>query len=181
MDLRESFSRAQVVTRKLSENIRAIQEEHHNADRKALWDDAHVFVKTVIQLSNVVKTYGSAHRLSAKLWKDIAKLTSATQVFFQLLQVSSYSPSATPRPYSPMPLSVGASALPHLVDEAKQGANLSRSRSAQPPASSRFAPHAAKAVPRSALPHQSFKIPATPPTRLGGKMRIHEDAVEGLG
>lgn len=45
MDLRESFSRAQVVTRKLSENIRAIQEEHHSADRKALWDDAHVFVK----------------------------------------------------------------------------------------------------------------------------------------
>lgn len=103
-----------------------------------------------------------------------------------LLHVSSFSPSSTPRPYSPMPNGVGggSSAVPNgqvgllssLIAEEKQhvgGANLSRSRSAQPSASSKLAVISATAAPRSALPHQSFKIPVLPSrTNTSSRVRI---------
>lgn len=61
--------------------------------------------------------------------------------------------------------------LSSLIAEEKQhvgGANLSRSRSAQPSASSKLAVVSTTAAPRSALPHQSFKIPVLP-ARTGGR------------
>lgn len=131
IDLHDNLMRAQDITRRLGETIRAIQEGHLHADRKALREDAHVFARvrifiylhqsessiltdyilplmtqTVISLSKVVKDY-AANRLSAQLRTDIAKLTNATQEFVMLLHVSSFAPS-TPRPYSPM-ISVGLS------------------------------------------------------------------------
>ncbi|TDL24713.1 hypothetical protein BD410DRAFT_785409 [Rickenella mellea] len=204
LDLHESLAKAQAVTSKLRDNIRAVQEDHHSANRKALREDAHVFVRTVVQLSNVVKTYDSTHRLSAQLRKDIAKLTNATQEFVMLLHVSSFSPSSTPRPYSPMlngntsgaQAAAQANALNQIAaEEAKHGllstngaagnginggggANLSRSRSAQPPSTLRVMSPVVKAVPRSALPHQTFKIPPAP-RMMGTRMRIAEDALDG--
>ncbi|KLO14651.1 hypothetical protein SCHPADRAFT_903067 [Schizopora paradoxa] len=181
LDLRDSLSKAQDVTNRLGENIRAIQEGLPSADRKALREDAHVFVKTVISLSKVVKDYGSAHSLSAQLRKDIAKLTNATQEFVILLHVSSFSPSSTPRPYSPMPNGISPVITPVASSSAANGSlmaesgdkslqlqissGLSRSRSAQPPASTKLSAPTSSSVPRSALPNQSFKIPvlgATP-------------------
>lgn len=100
VNLHDNLMRAQDITRKLSENIRAIQDGHIQADRKALREDAHVFAKAVISLSKVVKDY-AAQKLSGQLRADIAKLTNATQEFVMLLHVSSFAPS-TPRPYSPM-------------------------------------------------------------------------------
>lgn len=215
VDLRDSLAKAKAVTQRLGENIKAIQDCLPNADRKALREDAHVFVKvcgidltycvtfqslwfltnhlplflnyqTVIALSKVVKNYGAAHQLSSQLRSDIAKLTNATQEFVMLLHVSSFSPSSTPRPYSPMPNGIGggSSAVPNgqvgllssLIAEEKQhvgGANLSRSRSAQPSASSKLAVISATAAPRSALPHQSFKIPVLPSrTNTSSRARI---------
>ncbi|OBZ69068.1 hypothetical protein A0H81_10818 [Grifola frondosa] len=67
-------------------------------DGRTLHDDAHIFVKTVIQLSNAIKTHGAARPLSSPLRTNMVKLTNATQEFVMLLHVSSYSP----RPYSPM-------------------------------------------------------------------------------
>ena len=45
VDLRESLVKAKTVTQRLGENIKAIQDGVPNADRKALREDAHVFVK----------------------------------------------------------------------------------------------------------------------------------------
>lgn len=138
-----------------------------------------------------MKDYGSAHRLSSQLRSDIAKLTNATQEFVMLLHVSSFSLSSSSRPFSPMqlPLPVINSAavsgqgatslqpqpsLSSLIAEEKQqmsGAGLSRSRSAQPSASFKLASVAANVVPRSALPHQTFKIPVVT-SRLNASSRL---------
>ena len=58
------------------------------------------------------------------------------------------------------------------------GAGLSRSRSAQPPASSKFMSPTVAAVPRSALPNQTFRIPPTP-SRVGYRLRTDDSIVEG--
>lgn len=47
-DVRDSLARAKVVTDRLRENIRAVQQGHPTADRKALREDAHVFVKVTL-------------------------------------------------------------------------------------------------------------------------------------
>lgn len=55
-NLRDSLMKAQDVTRRLGENIKAIQESLSSADRKALREDAHVFVK-VSGLSSLIAGY----------------------------------------------------------------------------------------------------------------------------
>jgi len=178
-DMRDTLARAQSVTSRLKESIRMIQEEQQGTDKKALREDAHIFVKTVIQLSNVVKNYGSAHRLSQQLRRDIASLTNATQEFVMLLHVSSFSPSSVPRPYSPMVSGVGpaaqAAVLGTIVEGKRPGASLSRSRSAQPaPSLKQVPPMPMSPAPMSALPNQTFRMPPMPPRQLS-RLRHPED------
>jgi len=121
-----------------------------------------VFVKTVIQLSNVIKTYGGAHKVFPDLRSRMVKLTNSTEEFVILLHVSSFSPSSTPRSYSPM--LNGASPQAGLLgapEEGRLGASLSRSRSAQAAASQKLAPPSRDGS-RSALPTQSFNVPTSP-------------------
>ena len=47
-DMRENLSKAETVTNRLGGNIKAIQEGLPNADRKALREDAHVFVRVCL-------------------------------------------------------------------------------------------------------------------------------------
>lgn len=176
----------------------------------------------VITLSKMVKEHGSAHKLSAQLRADIAKLTNATQEYVMLLHVSSFATSAS-RPHSPLqllangsstniatplppppPISASTNSQPSSassiqappssgglapVDERTQeggggggsGAGLSRSRSAQPSASTKVVPNGmAGTTPRSALPHQqAFKIPAPPGSSGGlrpGGSRLRNDS-----
>ncbi|KAJ6608619.1 RAM signaling pathway protein-domain-containing protein [Mycena sp. CBHHK59/15] len=167
-DVRESLDRARTVTRRLADITRTMQEGGElAADRKVLREDAHVFLKTVVQLSNVIKTYGGAP--SSALRTNLVKLTNSTEEFAIFLHVSSFSPLSTNgRPYSPMPSPSPVSSSPapsstHTVlgppDEYRLGSSLSRSRSAQPSASSKLAPQSSQEQPRSALPSQSFKVP----------------------
>ncbi|KAI8998457.1 RAM signaling pathway protein-domain-containing protein [Trametes punicea] len=127
-EFREMLARAKDVTERLRQSIAAVQEGAHSqaVDGKALHDDAHVFVKTVIQLSNVLKTRGTAggtststatptsasgpqlgptsqpplgttaSALSSTLRTKMVRLTNATQEFVMLLHVSSFSPASTP-------------------------------------------------------------------------------------
>jgi hypothetical protein len=92
----------------------------------------------------------------------MVKLTNSTEEFVILLHVSSFSPSLTPRPYSPM--LVGASTQTGLLsapEDSRLGPSLSRSRSAQAAASLKVvAP--SKDGPRSALPLQTFNLPSIP-------------------
>ncbi|KAJ7273148.1 RAM signaling pathway protein-domain-containing protein [Mycena rebaudengoi] len=172
-DVRESLERARAVTRRLADIIRTMQEGGELAvDRKVLREDAHLFLKTVVQLSNVIKTYGGA--ASSTLRTNLVKLTNSTEEFAILLHVSSFSPAPTNgRSYSPMPSSpkLGSPALSSnsafshpMMDDYRMGSSLSRSRSAQPSASSKLGPPASQEQPRSALPLQSFKVP---PVRQG--------------
>ncbi|KAJ7090310.1 RAM signaling pathway protein-domain-containing protein [Mycena belliarum] len=161
-DVRESLDRARAVTRRLADITRTMQEGGDlTAERKTLREDANLFLKTVVQLSNVIKTSGGAH---SGLRSNLVKLTNSTEEFAILLHVSSFSPlpSANGRPYSPMPGSPVPSTISNAglgaPDEYRGGLSLSRSRSAQPSASSRLAPQPPQ-EPRSALPSQSFKVP----------------------
>ncbi|KAJ7771659.1 RAM signaling pathway protein-domain-containing protein [Mycena metata] len=178
-DVKESLERARAVTRRLAELTRAMQEGDASLDRKLLREESNLFLKTVVQLSNVIKSYGSAH---PTLRSNLVKLTNSTEEFAILLHVSSFSPlpSTNGRPYSPMPGSPvpstmsAASAvsgapsmasshtalgLPIPTEEYRVGSSLSRSRSAQPSPSSKLALSSAQEGPRSALPSQGFKVP----------------------
>ncbi|KAJ6488546.1 RAM signaling pathway protein-domain-containing protein [Mycena vitilis] len=185
-DVRESLDRARAVTRRLADVTRAMQEGGGDVllDRKVLREDSNVFLKTVVQLSNVIKTYGGAH--SATLRSNLVRLTNSTEEFAILLHVSSFSPlpSSNGRSYSPMPASPSLSTMSHsgflssipngngnatalgLPEEYRVGSSLSRSRSAQPsPTLSKLSHHQmSEGQPRSALPSQSFKVP---PMRRG--------------
>nr|GAT53338.1 leucine-rich repeat-containing protein SOG2 [Mycena chlorophos] len=180
-EVRESLEGARAVTRRLADITRIIQEGGElPVDRKVLREDSNLFLKTVVNLSNVIKQYGGAH--SATLRSNLVKLTNSTEEFAILLHVSSFSPlptttaaaSASGRSFSPMPSSPGPSVLSgvatspgHAPEEFRVGSSLSRSRSAQPSASSKLALPLAQEPPRSALPSQSFKVAMPPMVRRG--------------
>ncbi|OAX40349.1 hypothetical protein K503DRAFT_768663 [Rhizopogon vinicolor AM-OR11-026] len=156
-DIRNTLLKAKSTTERLRSNISAMRCGDPGADRKGLREDAHVFVKIVVKLSNVVKTHGSSHAVFSDLLDKMLALTNATQEFVMLLHVSSFSPSMTPRPYSPMTAVLLPSAVGTNGEDGRLGANLSRSRSStQPRTLKLWGPIAA---PRSALPNQSFNIP----------------------
>ncbi|KDQ60678.1 hypothetical protein JAAARDRAFT_31655 [Jaapia argillacea MUCL 33604] len=170
-DLREMLARAKLLTERLGATIRRLEEGDSALDRRALRDDAHIFVKIVVQLSNVIKTYGVGHSVSPSLRSNMVKLTNSTEEFVILLHVSSFSPSSTPRPYSPMVTQSPVALLgtpPSATEERGLGPSLSRSRSAQPSPSSKLALGGGlggikDSIPRSALPHhQTFRLPASP-------------------
>ncbi|KIJ63249.1 hypothetical protein HYDPIDRAFT_29512 [Hydnomerulius pinastri MD-312] len=191
-DIENSLIKAGAITERLRANIIATRVGDPASDRKALREDAHVFVKTVVKLSNVIKTYGSSHALFPDLRAKMVALTNSTQEFVMLLHVSSFSPSSTPRPYSPMTgvlahsnftngisssnyatglqsnfaittANGGAGAGGGGLEDNRLGANLSRSRSTQQPKALKLvAPGSSRDIPRSALPSQSFNI-AMPP------------------
>ncbi|TFK55152.1 hypothetical protein OE88DRAFT_1780062 [Heliocybe sulcata] len=176
-ELRESLAKAKAVTEDLSQNIRFVLEKDPAADRKTLREDAHVFVKSVVQLSSAIKSYGEDHQVPHKLRSNMVKLTNATEEFVMLLHVSSFSPSATPRPYSPMVASQ-PNGMMLAPEDGRLGASLSRSRSALPPNSSKLG-HPLRDGPRSALPHQhAFKLP--PPSRPGA-VRDYDDSGAHVG
>ncbi|KAH7908587.1 RAM signaling pathway protein-domain-containing protein [Hygrophoropsis aurantiaca] len=166
VDIQESLHIARATTERLRTNIHATRCGDPAADRKALREDAHVFVKIVVKLSNFVKTYGSSHALFSDLRAKMVALTNATQEFVMLLHVSSFSPSSTPRPYSPMTgPSLAHPNFSSMLEDGRLGANLSRSRSTQQPKSLKLSASATRELPRSALPNQSFNISV--PQRTG--------------
>ncbi|KAF7978692.1 hypothetical protein HWV62_44951 [Athelia sp. TMB] len=157
-DVGETLTKAKVITYRLRENINAMQMALPTADKKALKEDAHVFVKTVVQLSNVIKSYGATHAVPSDLRSRMVKLTNSTQEFVILLHVSSFSISSTPLPYSPMIVSATPTGLLAMPEDSRLGASLSRSRSAQATVSSKLA-LSTRDGPKSALPSQGFNVP----------------------
>ncbi|KAF9234028.1 RAM signaling pathway protein-domain-containing protein [Melanogaster broomeanus] len=166
-DIQDSIDKAKGITERLRANIVAVREADPTADRRALREDAHVFVKTVVALSNVIKTYGSSHALFPDLRAKMVALTNATQEFVMLLHVSSFSPSTTPRPSSPMrpaqPIFFNLVGSGSGLEDSRLGANLSRSQSTQQPKALKLVAPGSSNLPRSALPNQSqFNIPMPP-------------------
>ncbi|KAG6854604.1 hypothetical protein C0991_004206 [Blastosporella zonata] len=145
----DTIEKARAVTLRLSETLKVMQDTDAFSDRSDLREDAHAFLKIVVQLSNVIKMHRGPHPVSSTLRNGMVKLTNSTEEFAILLHVSSFSPS-TSRPYTP--LITGP-------DELRLGSSLSRSKSAQHSGSFRL-PILVHDGPRSALPSQSFKLPA---------------------
>ncbi|TBU65619.1 RAM signaling pathway protein-domain-containing protein [Dichomitus squalens] len=150
-EFREVLGRAKDVTERLRGSIAAVQQEgashpHPQAvDGRALHDDAHLFVKTVIQLSHSLKTRGAVNangpsstptpasslaashlnghtkhaqnptQLSSTLRTKMVKLTNATQEFVMLLHISSFSPAPTPGLRSYSPMVGFATAAASIV------------------------------------------------------------------
>ncbi|KAG1736791.1 RAM signaling pathway protein-domain-containing protein [Suillus lakei] len=156
-EFRNTLLKAKSTTERLRTNINAMRCGDPGADRKGLREDAHVFVKIVVKLSNLVKTHGTSHAVFSDLLGKMLALTNATQEFVMLLHVSSFSPSTTPRPYSPMTAILAPSAVTLIAEDGRLGANLSRSRSSTQPKTLKLFGHIT--APRSALPNQSFNIP----------------------
>ncbi|KAJ3876417.1 RAM signaling pathway protein-domain-containing protein [Lentinula edodes] len=192
LEMKESLDNARAITSRLTECLQAMRNKEGGdvgSERKSLREDAHLFLKSVVQLSNAIKTYGGAR--SSALRTNMVKLTNSTEEFAILLHVSSFTPLAAPtavassstsiRPYSPSPMlnaSVPAvpSPLPSVLYSQSQtnllhlpeienrglglGPALSRSRSAQGSTTNKLPPSPAPTeAPRSAQPLQSFKLP----------------------
>lgn len=168
-DIRQSLERARDVTIRLSHLARAASSWDRAADKTILREDAHLFLKAVVQISNIIKTYGSSRSISSTLRSNMVKLTNSTEEFAILLHVSSFSPS------SPGVLGISpAQNVFYMPEDNRLGSSLSRSRSAQPVPTTKHPP--AYDVPHSALPSASFKIPNV--RRLRGALEARNDNSE---
>lgn len=165
----DTLERARDVTIRLSHLARAASSWDRAADKTILREDAHLFLKAVVQISNIIKTYGSSRSMSSTLRSNMVKLTNSTEEFAILLHVSSFSPS------SPGVLSISpAQNVFYMPEDNRLGSSLSRSRSAQPVPTTKHPP--AYDVPHSALPSASFKIPNV--RRLRGALEARNDNSE---
>ncbi|KAF9453247.1 hypothetical protein P691DRAFT_793050 [Macrolepiota fuliginosa MF-IS2] len=146
------LQQAQSVTRKLSDIIHKMHTGDLMSERRILQEDAQLFVKVVIKISNLVKAHSVNHPVASSLRSSIIKLTNLTEEFAILLHVSSFTPSTT-RSFSPMLMNSS-----NFNHDGRLTSNLSRTKSAHSPTIK--IPHPAlNDGPRSALPTQSFKIP----------------------
>ncbi|KAG9318202.1 RAM signaling pathway protein-domain-containing protein [Chiua virens] len=164
-DFRESINKAKIITERLRVNIVAVRAGDPSTDRTTLRDNAHLFVKIVVKLSNFIKTYGSTHAVFPDLRSKMVALTNSTQEFVMLLHVSSFSPSSTPLPYSPLtavPVHSANGTANFRGHDDKLGANLSRSCSTHQPKTLKLITPGLANFPRSALPNQSHFNVAMP-------------------
>ncbi|KAJ3915376.1 RAM signaling pathway protein-domain-containing protein [Lentinula edodes] len=175
LEMKESLDNARAITSRLTECLQTMRNKEGGdvgSERKSLREDAHLFMKSVVQLSNAIKIYGGAR--SSALRTNMVKLTNSTEEFAILLHVSSFTPLPAPttvassstsiRPYSPSPMLNASTNLLHLPEIENRGLGLgpalSRSRSAQGSTTNKLPPSPAPTeAPRSAQPLQSFKLP----------------------
>ncbi|CAA7267886.1 unnamed protein product [Cyclocybe aegerita] len=132
-ELQESLELARSATKRLSDDIVAMSEGFSAADKRVLREDAHLFLKTLVQLSNMLKTKGNSHPVPSALSANMVKLTNSTEQFAVLLHVPSVSPYP-PRSTSPTSNLKYApyNASSHLMEDNQLPSSLSRSKSAQP-------------------------------------------------
>ncbi|EMD38354.1 hypothetical protein CERSUDRAFT_113515 [Gelatoporia subvermispora B] len=170
-NLREALEAAKGLTFSLHENIAALQVGSASGDGAALRENATAFSKMIIHLANIIKTHWHAHPASAAVQEKLFNLTTSTGHALVLLQISSFSPAPTPRPYSPMVSLM--SRLPPAAEDGRLGANITRSRSNRSPSTSSKLAAVIRDPPHSALPHQTFSIPHPP--RFGPFRKFHDD------
>ncbi|KAJ3516723.1 hypothetical protein NLJ89_g948 [Agrocybe chaxingu] len=132
-ELRVSLDRARSVTKRLSDDILAMSEGFSSTDKRVLREDAHLFLKTLVQLSNMLKTKGDSHPVPSALRANMVKLTNSTEQFAVLLHVppvSSYPPRSTSPTSNLKYAPYNASSYP--MEDNQLPSSLSRSKSAQP-------------------------------------------------
>lgn len=134
--------------------------------------------QTVISLCNVFKIHGATHPLPPVLRANMIALTNATEESVMLLHVSSFSPTNSLRPYSPIvngfssPIASLLAADAARFEDGRLGASLTRSRSALHSNSLRMASPSSRDSPRTALPSHTFKMHTRP--RKGSAVDANE-------
>ncbi|KAG8967169.1 RAM signaling network component [Tulasnella sp. 419] len=146
--LMDAVDKARTVTSRLKGDIRSVREGYVESDKKALWEDAHLFANIVVQIFSMMKN----RSISTHLRANVVRLAQMTKEFTILLHVSSFSPAPSPRPFSP--------AFSAINGEEARTITLGRSRSAT--ATQQAQPLVMQPdVPWSAMPHQTFNVPPT--------------------
>ncbi|KAG9005245.1 RAM signaling network component [Tulasnella sp. JGI-2019a] len=171
--INDVVDKARGISMQLKQDIEGVRAGYIEEDKKALWDDAHLFAKMITQIAMFLKPHTS--RMSPTLRSSIEKVINATKEFTILLSVSSFAPPTTPRPFSPA--FTAPPPEPSPMSRGTQGGMIGRSRSAT--ASQETTPRMQqKEVPWSAMPHQGFKVPKLPlsqPSTSPGSQRYEED------
>ncbi|PPR08086.1 hypothetical protein CVT24_010547 [Panaeolus cyanescens] len=121
LDLKDNLETARFVTKKLNTMLAAFDDKDAEFDINLLREHGHLFLRTLVRLSNILKQSGEA---SPSLKASMVKLTNATENFAILLHVSS-SPPETSGSTRTM-----ATLQPTTDHSAPSG--LFRSKSAQP-------------------------------------------------
>jgi hypothetical protein len=158
-ELSNLLSQAEHITSTLRETIAGLRANPHSWSYTSLPDDAQVFIKTVVRVSELVKRISSTHSFPSSVRQSMSKLTQATRECAILIQVSSLRPGmSTPalippnsatstRPSSPMTTRNINGGMNH------QGHRTHHSRSSQGAASSAedlTVPHSAGWAPTAA-------------------------------
>ncbi|KIY43334.1 hypothetical protein FISHEDRAFT_67851 [Fistulina hepatica ATCC 64428] len=168
-DVVKNLETGRAVTRRLRGLVLQLQGSDPSVDRKALREDAHLFLKSVVQLSNFVKTYAGDRPQTSSLRSQMVELTNATTDFAILFKVSNLS-SAPSRPQL-LESPVQSPALPPIGAEPpflglprdhRLARSLSRSQSIH-----QRSPSARTVLdpPRSAQPGMQFHVPTLRRTR----------------
>ncbi|PPQ77500.1 hypothetical protein CVT25_011297 [Psilocybe cyanescens] len=157
-DTRETLGKARTVTKNLSQHASDMLEGYPEVDRRLLREDAHLFLKAIVQLSNALKGHNNSHSISAALKHNMVKLSNFTEDFAILLHVSSIS-SFTPRSSPPTSYSKFAAYNNsyQLVEDNLLGSSLSRSRSAQPSLNSPL-PAPSSSIKPSSVPRRPWLV-----------------------
>ncbi|KAF8163186.1 RAM signaling pathway protein-domain-containing protein [Crassisporium funariophilum] len=132
-EAQEALDKARAVTKGLSADILKMSEGNSESDRKVFRENAHLFLKTFVQVSNLLKTRGNGHSVSAALRSNMLNLTNFTEQFTIPPHISSIPPS-TPRQYSPtfnLTFAPSTSNF-HAAQDNQLGSSLSRAQTAQP-------------------------------------------------
>lgn len=97
------LSRAEQVTTTLRETLAGVRANLSTWSTSTLPDDAQMFIKTVVKVSELVKIISATHSFPQGVRQSCSRLTQATRECAILIQVSSLRPGAsTP---APMPMS----------------------------------------------------------------------------
>uniref|UniRef100_A0A8H7Y5H7 RAM signaling network component n=1 Tax=Psilocybe cubensis TaxID=181762 RepID=A0A8H7Y5H7_PSICU len=131
-ELKETLGRARAVTRRLSRHASDMSDGYAEVDIRLLREDAHLFLKTIVHLSNALKAHGSSHFIPPALKHNMVKLSNFTEDFAIMLHVSSISFTSRSRPPSTYFKFAAYNTNYHVVEDNLLGSSLSRSRSAQP-------------------------------------------------
>ncbi|WVQ98890.1 hypothetical protein IAU59_006021 [Kwoniella sp. CBS 9459] len=107
-ELLHLLSVAEQITAALRESLMGLRANPMTYPTTTLPDDAQAFIKTVVQVSGLVKTISAAHNFPMHVRQACSRLTQATRECAILIQVSSLRPgNATPAPIPAAPVSAG--------------------------------------------------------------------------
>ncbi|KAF9052665.1 RAM signaling pathway protein-domain-containing protein [Panaeolus papilionaceus] len=123
LDLKDNLETARFVTKKLTTMLTAFDDKDTEFDINLLREHGHLFLRTLVRLSNILKQSGGA-QTSSSLKASMVKLTNATENFAILLHVSSSPPD--------FGMSSTRTTTLHPPGDHGAPAGLFRSKSAQP-------------------------------------------------